>query len=197
MKNSTANVTSIDAVRQLRAGLLTFGDESRQALVLLALEVRKAVDWIEMDRLQYWPSQVRRSGEELIQARNNLERCQLKYGSEDAPPCTEQKKAFERAKRRVRLCEEKLRVTRRWVSTIRQKLNEFEGQLAKMNNCLDNDLPRAVAALERMLQSLEKYTSVELSADLPAGSPRPAAASDTGQSLTSDETGADPREPDA
>jgi hypothetical protein len=161
VKDSAANVTSIDAMRQMRTALLRFDDESRQALTLLSLEVRRAIDWIEVDRMQYWPVQVRRAGEAVIQARNDLERCQLKYGSEEAPPCYEQKKGLERAKRRARLCDEKLRATKRWVRSIRQELSEFDGQMAKMNNCLDSDLPRAVAALERMIGALDEYTAAE------------------------------------
>ena len=35
---------------------------------------------------------------------------------------------------------------------------EFLGRMAKMINFLDNDLPRALATLERMAKSLDKYT---------------------------------------
>ncbi len=159
MNDSSANVTAIDAVREFRTALLNFEGDIRQALTLLSLEVRRAVDWIEIDRLRYWPVEIRRADEALRQARNDLERCQLKYGSEEAPSCYEQKKAVARAVQRARLCEQKLRATKRWTRTLRQELNEFEGQLAKMNNWLDADLPRAVAALERMLGALDKYTA--------------------------------------
>lgn len=158
MSDASANVTSLEALRQLRAAVSKFDDESRQAITMLALEVRRAIDWLEVDRMQYWPEQVRRAGDKLIEARNALERCQLKYGSEEAPSCYEQKKAFERARRRVRLCDEKLRATKNWIRTIRQEVNEFDGQIAKLSNCLDNDLPRAIAALDHMLQALDRYT---------------------------------------
>ena len=103
----SANVTSIDAVRALRAALLNFEAEARDAVVLLVLEVRKALDWLENDRTRYWPEQVRRASERVLQARNDLERAQLTYGSEEPPSCYEQKKALEQAERRLRTCQEK------------------------------------------------------------------------------------------
>jgi hypothetical protein len=152
-----ARVTSVDSIRSLRAALVNFEGGARDALTLLELEVRKAVDWLEHDRAQYWPDQYRKASEGVAQARNELERRQLTYGSDEPPSCYEQKKALEAAKRRLRLCEEKMKTVKRWIRTVRGELNEFEGQMARMTECLDADIPRAVAALERMLVALEKY----------------------------------------
>jgi len=155
---SPAHVTSVDALAALRAALLKFEAGARDAVTLLQLEVRRAVDWVEQDRRRYWPEQVKQASEQLVEARNELERCQLHYGSEEAPSCYEQRKRFERAKRRLRYCEEQVRVVKRWMRSLRQELVEFEGQLAQMTNCLDADLPRAITALSRMLGALQRYT---------------------------------------
>jgi hypothetical protein len=167
----SAKVTSFDAVHALRTSLVGFQGEARDAVTLLTLEVRRAVDWLENDRRRYWPEQARKAAQKLTVARNELERCQLKYGSEETPSCYEQKKAVERAKRRLRLCEEKIRVVKRWIQTVRRELNEFEGQIAQMNDTLDSDVPRAIATLERMLTALEKYaaSSAPASANRPSG----------------------------
>jgi hypothetical protein len=155
-----ARVTSIEAIRGLRSAFLKFDTEVRDGVDSLSMQVRRAVEWLEVDRMQYWPAQLRRANERLVEARNALERCQLRYGSEEAPSCYEQKQAVEAATRRFRLCEEKLRTTKKWIRALRQEVNAFEGQLAKMNNCIDADVPRAVSALDRMIDSLEKYVEV-------------------------------------
>jgi hypothetical protein len=170
----SANVTSIDALRFFRTALLAFEHNARDAVTLLGLEVRKAIDWLEQDRARYWPEQQRKAAEAVVQARNELERRQLTYGSEEPPSCIEQKKALERAKRRLRLCEEKIKAVKRWIRAVRAEMNEFEGPMARMNECLDTDLPRAVAALERMLAALEKY----------AQTPTPTAAPSAGDTDT-------------
>jgi hypothetical protein len=155
----SAHVTSIDAVRTLRAGVLQFEADARDAVSMLQMEVRRAVDWIENDRSRYWSHQAKRASDWVKQARNDLERAELTYGSEEPPPCTEQKKVLAQAKRRLQLCEEKIKAVRRWVRLVRAELNEFDGQMARMNNYLDTDVPRAAAALERMLRALEKYVA--------------------------------------
>lgn len=172
--SGSAHVTSIQALEALRAALANFDADARDAISLLVLEVRRAVDWLENDRMRYWPEQVRKASQRVVEARNELERAELTYGSEEKPSCLEQKKALERAKRRLRLCEEKVRRVRHWVRVIRDELNEFDGRVARLNNVLDADLPRAIAALERLVMALEQYTRTAL----PSGTlPRPAGSS--------------------
>lgn len=153
----SANVNSIDAVRNFRTALIQFGGDAEDALIMLTLEARKAIQWLQHDRARYWPEQLRRAQERVVQARNDLERCQLHYGSEDAPSCFDQKKALERAKRRLGVCEQKVKTVKKWILAIRQELDEFQGEMAKMNNWLEIDLPRATASLDRMLRALDKY----------------------------------------
>jgi hypothetical protein len=47
---------------------------------------------------------------------------------------------------------------RKWRVELRQRADEFEGRLGRVANFLDADLPRAIAALERMAAALDKYT---------------------------------------
>ena len=173
-----ANVTSIDALRALRVAILQFEADARDAVTLLVLEVRKAVDWLESDRTRYWPEECRKASEWVAEARNELARCQLTYGSEQAPSCYAQKKALEQAKRRLRLCEEKIKIVRQWIRSVRAEMHEFEGRMARMNNCLDADVPRAVAALERMLLALERYAEASAPAPPDSGPPFSAAATE-------------------
>lgn len=155
--NRAANVKSIEHIRDLRVGLVKFEETSRDAVTLLAMEVRRATEWIETDRRRYWPVQVKKASQKLAERRSELQRCQSSYGADEAPPCFEQKKAYQRARDRLRYCEDQVRVTKRWIRMIRQELTEFEGQMAQMTTMLDMDLPRALTTLARMLNALEKY----------------------------------------
>ncbi|MDP6717046.1 MAG: hypothetical protein QGF59_00265, partial [Pirellulaceae bacterium] len=129
---------------------------------MLVLEVRRAMEWLEGDRRRYWPEQARRASQKVVEARNELERCELKYGSEEAPSCYEQKMALQRAKRRLRFCEDQVKVVKQWIRAVRQELNDFEGQAAKLTSILDSDIPHAVTTLERMLRALDKYAGGNL-----------------------------------
>jgi hypothetical protein len=184
----SAQVTSIEAIREFRAALLQFGGEAEDAVVMLTLEARKAIQWLQLDRARYWPEQTRKAQEWVVQARNELERCQLHYGSENAPSCFDQKKRLERAKKRLRLCEDKVKSVKRWIQTVRQELDDFEGELAKLTNWLEVDLPRAAAALERMLHALDKYAGDYQSLqDAPPSSSGPLSAP-TGDSPDADDS---------
>jgi hypothetical protein len=174
--DSSARVTSLDAVRHLRVSMIRFDADARDALTLLVLEVRRALEWLEQDRRRYWPEKTRRASDRVIETRNALERCQLKYGSEEAPPCYEQKMAFEKARIRLRFCEEKVKATKHWIRVVRHEVDQFDAQVAKMNNFLDGDLRRGVIGLDRMLRALEKYADGQ-AAPSPATA-RPRQASD-------------------
>jgi hypothetical protein len=176
----------------LRAGVLQFEAAARDSVSMLQMEVRRAVDWLEDDRRRYWSHQVKKASEWVTQARNDLERAELTYGSEESPPCTEQKKVLAQAKRRQRLCEEKIKAVRRWVRVVRAELNEFDGQMARMNNYLDTDIPRAATALERMLRALDKYVQ---STQPTAHRSEPSAS--TSESGTGEKPADAPTQPDA
>lgn len=172
-----ANVKSIEHIRGLRTAMIKFEEASRDAITLLALEVRRAIDWIENDRRRYWPAQIKKASQQLAERRAELERCEMRFGSEEAPSCYEQKKAYQRARERLRYCEDQVRVTRRWIRTVRQELTEYEGQMAQMTTCIDSDLPRAIAVLAKMLGALEKYAHERQLTDISTTDPAATAAS--------------------
>jgi len=155
---SPAQITSTDAVRQFKRALDEFQGEAREAVTQLLLEMRRAVDWIEHDRARYWPREMQRASDALLQARHDLERCEMSLRPEDKRSCYEQKIAVEKAKRRMRLTEDKVRAVRRWRFAVRREADDFQGRLAKLVSYLDMDIPRAVAALERMAAALDRYT---------------------------------------
>lgn len=153
-----ARITSTDVVRSLKIALGEFEDDARDGVTQLLLELRRAMDWIEHDRARYWPREVQRASDAVVVARNDLERCEMALRSEDKRSCYEQKLALDRARRRLRLAEEKVRAVRRWRVALQRQADNFQGRLAKMTNYLDSDLPRSVAALDRMMSALDKYT---------------------------------------
>ena len=59
--SSSANVANIAAVRAVRQALRSFAEEVNSALITLDLEARRPIEWIEHDRTQYWPREMRKS----------------------------------------------------------------------------------------------------------------------------------------
>src|SRR5262245_37792950 len=157
MAAQMANVGSLDALKLFRAGLVKFAAEVESALVTLELEARRPVEWIEEDRARYWPQQVRKASEAVSEARVALERGQVRISSEDTRYCYDERKALEKAKRRMQLAEEKTQSLRRWRVEMRKVSEELELQLARTKHYLESDWIRAIAALDRMIAALERY----------------------------------------
>jgi hypothetical protein len=157
MAGPTVKVTSIEALARLRVALLKFAEEVEAALVTLELEARRPVEWIENDRSRYWPQQARIASEVVSEARLALERCEVRISGEDTKYCYGERKALEKAKRRLQLAEDKIHAARRWRQQMRKEAEELHVQLAKTKNYLETDLAQGIAALDRMSHALERY----------------------------------------
>ncbi len=158
----TAHLTSIDAIRDFRTALGEYEHDMREAVTQLLLELQRALDWVEHERATYWKGEVRRASDAVIQARQELERCEMAFRVEDRRSCHEQRLAFEQARQRLRLAEQKARLLRQWRVAVGQEADRVRSRLLKMLDFLDTGFPRALATLGRILAALEKYTeSVE------------------------------------
>lgn len=156
----SANVKSISCLTAFRAEMQEFGHPIQDALASLECELDRALEWFQSDRMAYWPNEARRASDELAEALNRLERKKISTNPADNPSCYEEKKAVELARRRKRLAEQKIRVTRHWLPIVQHEIEEFKNQLNKLHHLSDSDVPRAVAALTRMISSLEKYSQL-------------------------------------
>jgi hypothetical protein len=157
--SSTANITSLAALASLKAALVQFEEDARNALVWLELESRRPIEWIEHDRTRYWPAQVRKASDALSEARLALERCESSGSSDFRRDCYDERKALERAKRRLNLAEEKIEAVRRWRHALKKEVEAFGTELARLRGHLDADFLQAVAGVERMLEALDRYVA--------------------------------------
>jgi hypothetical protein len=168
---SSANVTSIDAIRMVRLALQQFQMDAQNALMQLELEGRRPVAWIENDRAPYWDREVRKASDAQAEARIALEKAEVTTSAEEHKYAYDERKALEKAKRRLRLCEEKVQKVKRWRSVIHKESETFESQVAKLKRYLEHDLVQAVAALGRMAEALDKYTQLQTAAPVEAAGP--------------------------
>lgn len=160
----SANITSLDSLSSLKAALVEFDAAVRHALVALELESRRPLEWIEHDRTRYWPAQVRKASDAVSEARLALARCETSSTDERPRDCYDERKALERAKRRLHLAEAKVEAVRRWRHQLKKHAEEFLVETARLRAYLDSDFSRAIGSLEKMLAALDQYVA-------PAGQP--------------------------
>jgi chromosome segregation ATPase len=156
--NQRAKVTSIDALREFRAMLNVYQDAVRDAAEMLALEARRGVAWVD-ERPNFWQSRSRRLEEDLVAAKAALEQAMCRHLGDTPASCIDEKKAINRIKAQLEDARRKVKVARGWKVSIDREQGEFETRIHHLNDYADIDLPKAIAALERMITSLDKYAA--------------------------------------
>jgi hypothetical protein len=158
--STQADVRSIDTITFVKTALAAFAHETGQGATEVEMQAQRMVDWICVDQAAYWKTEVRRAGDVVNQAMKDLQHCRTykKVGNNE-PACAEEKKALEKAKKRLARAEQKAEAVRRWTPIVRQELQEAGVRLTRFREVIDIDCPRAMARLERMLRSLDDYTN--------------------------------------
>jgi hypothetical protein len=157
--NRQVNVSSIAALRRFQRALREFGEALQDVLAALQIESQRTVDWIQVDRMTYWPQQIRLAEETLNESLNRLQLKQLTLDGRDRPACSEERDAVYHARRRLRYSEQQWTRTRQLAPQVQHQADEYRGILAKLSQLVETDVPRAIAALDRMATSLEKYVA--------------------------------------
>lgn len=167
----TAQVTSIDSLKDLYAALCTFKAEAMEALNSIDMEIRKVHDWID-DQQRYWKKEAHERHEELFQAKMELNRRKNWRILDKPPDCTEQEQAFHLAGERLEEAEGKGENCRRWSPQFQRAVEEYESPTRQFSMFLDCDIPRAIALLAGKIASLEHYATL---AGVSRSSPSPVA----------------------
>ena len=163
-----ADVNSIDALRAFRAELVRYLHDLAATLEMLNIQSNRANDWIESDRARYWPRQIKRAEDALVEARNALLRCKMASVEGQNKSCVDEKKTVERWVKRLRYCEQTVRDLSGWRQKMRHQTDEFTTRISRLATYAENDLPKAIASLDRMIKALEKYTQTATPSSYPA-----------------------------
>ena len=158
--STQADVKSIETLAYIKAAIAAFAHESGSAAAEIEMQAQRAVDWITVDQAAYWKAEVRRAADNVNQAIKDLEHCRaFKKVGENQPSCIEEKKALEKARRRMEYTEQKAALVRKWTPVVQQQFREACVRLVRFREVVDLDCPKAMARLEHMLRALDAYTA--------------------------------------
>ena len=73
----SANVQSVDAIKDVRNALVRFQERATNAMGDLRQKIDRTVAWLELDRPNYWQDQERRAYDLVASTRVALETCKL------------------------------------------------------------------------------------------------------------------------
>ena len=157
---STANVSSLDALRHLRSGLVEFSDATGETMIGLDMELRRGLQWVLEEQPRFWKNEIRRLQDRVQEAKLELQHCRSLALPGEVAPCSEQKHALERAILQLRHAEEKAKITKHWGQLIEHEGHEWQGRANQFTSTLEGVLPRAIALLDRSIAALEAYAAV-------------------------------------
>jgi hypothetical protein len=158
--SAQANVHSLEAIEAVRGALVSFVDQVRDALAELQSEMRRVADWLEHDRPRYWRTQIRLANDGVHEAQQALHRCLMFPIAKERPSCYEERAALKKAQARLVYCEEKAERVRHWQRVVQHELFEYEGRISQLVRVVEDDVPRAIGVLGKVLRRLEEYQSL-------------------------------------
>jgi hypothetical protein len=170
-----ADVRSIDALRDWYAALADYADTLAEALAGVALEIRRAHDWIG-EQLTRWQRAVRECEDDVTRAKAELSQRKFPNWDGREPDCTVQEKNLRLAKARLQHAEDQVVKCRQWIARMPKMIDEvYTGPSRRLGNLLEADLPKGLAELDRRLMALELYAGLR---------PDYAAGASTGSGVT-------------
>ncbi len=157
----SANVQSIQTLKDFKVAMVNFSEDARNALSGVDMDCRRMRDFLERDQLGYWQMQIKRRNEEVMQARADLHRRKITQQGSDAVSDTEQKEALREAMRRLRVAEEKVALIKRLIPQLHHAIAEYHSHSQPLGDHLTGGFERSLAVLERMILALESYVATQ------------------------------------
>ncbi|MFM8640467.1 MAG: hypothetical protein ACKOEL_07525 [Planctomycetota bacterium] len=151
-------VADIETIARFRAALVQAAETFGLALEEAEGDIERTVVWLQTERPDTWRRRIRKAQDEVVACKGALYRKQeIKATPEARPSVVDERKALERAQRRLEHAEEKLRATKRWANELPRQMAIFKGALSTMHVLLDRDMPRMNAMMRRMEEHLDDY----------------------------------------
>ena len=167
----SADVRSIDALRDWHAALTGYGETLSEALAGVELELRRGFDWLE-EQLGRWQKAIRDCEEEVVQAKTELSGRKFTGWDDREPDTTVQERNLRRAKARLEYAQDQVQAVRGWIARLPKLIDElYRGPANRLGGLLEADLPRGLASLRWKVETLETYAG--LRTDFAAGSAPP------------------------
>ena len=169
-------------MREMAAAVDAFRIEAIAALEGLDMDLRRALEWIHVDRREHWNGEVRRGWDRITQARIQLQQARtVRRIGDHEPACPDEKKALSRAQRRLETAQQKVEAVRRCARAIDEAVNDYRGARTPLAAWLESEAPKAIAVLRRMMDQLETYVAMQApsGAAIASAALPPAAGSET------------------
>jgi hypothetical protein len=158
----SARVDSIAALKRFRASLCQFAQAALVALEDVDMEMQRTQVWLQHERYPYWKAKVSDGTEAYVRAKQALNQRRLFERAVEGVPssCVDERKALRIAEQRLREAEQRFGRVRFWIEQMDRDLNDYKGRIKGLGSAVQVDVPKAMASLDRMVDSLEAYVAL-------------------------------------
>lgn len=156
-------VEDSEVFAMLRAAMLKFAQAADNALSNADTQISRTQMWLENEQTTHWQNQFRRRGEAVTKAREAVRQKKLyKDASGRTPSAAEEEKALSNCLKALEEAQQKLDAIRRWRPRLEKESDLCRGGVSRLRRTLSDDIPRAVALLDRLALSVEAYEQIEV-----------------------------------
>ena len=157
-----ADVQSIPALREWLAALSVYRSETAEALSGINMEVRRGLDWIHEQMMQ-WQRSIRDCEEAVVQAKAELAARRFPDWSGREPDTTVQERNLRRAEAKLEYAQDQVRRCKSWVSKLPKMIEEmYTGRGHRLQVFIEGDMVRGITLLDRRLDALERYADLRV-----------------------------------
>lgn len=157
MAHGPARIDTPEVIRGFRARFTAFDQTCRTALMGIGSEVSAAREWLRNEQRTRWSLELRKRQEELVRAVGAYQDAKHTASLRGISSAVDERRALDRARRRKEEAEEKLEAVRKWTMLVDQKVAKLLGPCHALSTMMEQTTPRALARLDRMLESLTDY----------------------------------------
>ena len=164
----------------LRIALIKFAQAADSALSNAETQVSHTHFWLDGEQTTYWQNQYRARAEAVTKAREAVRQKKLyRDASGRIPSAVEEEKALTKCLAALEEAQRKIEAIRKWKPRLEKENDLFRGGVSRLRKTLEDDIPRAVALLERFAMSVEQYAQIEVPAAPEPDAAAPSTLSDS------------------
>jgi hypothetical protein len=154
---SKAQIDSPDVIKGFRNHLVKFDEHCRQAVSGIRSDCDRTIQWVQSEQMHHWKQELRKSEELVRQAKSAYE--MARFGSEAYRKTSyvDEQKQLRKAQARKEEAERKLTILKKWSSMLQQALEKQMGPIDNLAVALDLEVPKSIAKLDSLVESLEAY----------------------------------------
>ena len=151
-------VADLQTIERLRADVIRAAEAFDLALSEAQAEIDRASMWVGDQRPEELRRQIRKTQDDVVACRTALfNKQEIKATPEARPSVVDERKALERAQRRLAMLEERLRLTKRWAVGLPAQVAVYRAGTNPLRTTIERDVPRISAMMRRMVEHLEDY----------------------------------------